>query len=319
MSSTQTAVRDWSGIIVIALLTVIWGSNFFFTKVALAEFAPMPVATARLMIGATVLTLIVFAMGQRLPLQLSLWKWLAPLGILNFGIPFMLMVWAQTTLSSSTASMFIASIPLFTLLFTRMILKTRVSGKRWLGFLIGAGGLIWLTLSTRHETVDLSVGMLPQLAMLLSAICFGLSSIFIRKMPRIEPLPATAAMLWFGTIAQLPLGGPQLAVDIGDVLANHLVSLSDPITIAFIALIFLGVMPTGIGQAMRTFTIQRHGPVFFSIVNYLIPLWATMLGVVVLGETLTPGIMLAFSVVVIGLFLSHDGGFSIGPATSKKT
>jgi drug/metabolite transporter (DMT)-like permease len=309
------AKRDHSGVIVIALLTVIWGSNFFFTKVALNEFAPMPVATARLLIGAAVLTIIVFAMGQRLPMEIRLWKWLAPLGILNFGFPFMLMVWAQTTLSSSTASMFIASIPLFTLLFTRLILKTRVTGKRWFGFLIGTAGLTSLTLSTRHETIDLSVGMLPQLAMLLSAVCFGLSAIYIRKMPRIEPLPATATMLWFGAIAQLPLGGPQLVSDVGEVLANHLTSLSDPVTIAFIALIFLGVMPTGIGQAMRTFTIQRHGPVFFSIVNYLIPLWATMLGVVVLGETLTLPIVLAFAVVVIGLLLSHDGGFSTGPSS----
>ncbi len=77
------------------------------------------------------------------------------------------------------------------------------------------------------------------------------------------------------------------------------------------------IMPTGIGQAMRTFTIQRHGPVFFSIVNYLIPLWATMLGVVVLGETLTAPIVLAFAVVAIGLFLSHDGGFSAGPSQPK--
>ncbi len=318
MNSSVSAVRDWSGVIVIALLTVIWGSNFFFTKVALNQFDPMPVATARLFIGASVLTLIVFAMGQRLPLKLSLWKWLAPLGILNFGIPFMLMVWAQTTLSSSTASMFIASIPLFTLLFTRLILKTAVSAKRWFGFLIGTAGLISLTLSTRHETIDLSVGMLPQLAMLLSAVCFGLSAIYIRKMPKIEPLPATATMLWFGTLTQLPLGGPQLVSDVGNVLANHLVSLSDPVTVAFIALTFLGVMPTGIGQAMRTFTIQRHGPVFFSIVNYLIPLWATMLGVVVLGESLTLGVVLAFAVVVIGLLLSHDGGFSTGPVSNKK-
>lgn len=306
---------DHSGAIVIALLTVIWGSNFFFTKVALDEFAPMPVATARLLIGAAVLTLFVFAMGQRLPMEPRLWKWLAPLGILNYGIPFGLMVWAQTTLSSSTASMFIASIPLFTLLFTRLILKTQVTRKRWLGFLIGTAGLTSLTLSTRHETIDLSVGMLPQLAMLLAAVCFGLSAIYIRKMPKIEPLPATAAMLWFGAIAQLPLGGVQLVTDVGNVLTNHLTSLSDPVTIAFIALIFLGVLPTGIGQAMRTFTIQRHGPVFFSVVNYLIPLWATMLGVVVLGETLTLGIGLAFAVVVIGLLLSHDGGFSTGPSS----
>lgn len=308
--STSTRVSG-GDITLLALLTMIWGSNFLFTKVALAEFAPVQLAIARLLIGALILTLFALLARQQFPMQLRQWAWLIPLGALNFAVPFYLMIRAQVALPSSTAAMFIASIPLFTLLLTRLILKRAVSWRRWTGFMIGFAGLLWLTSSSAAIQVGDDANWFPQALLISACVCFAFSAIYIRKMPPMPPLPATAMMLWFGGLMLVPFGGTDLLVHTRAVMA-HQAGLNDPAFVALLALIFLGVLPTGIGQAMRTLTIQRHGPVFFSIVGYLVPIWATMLGIVVLSEQLTVSVSLAFLTILAGLALSHDGGFSTG-------
>jgi drug/metabolite transporter (DMT)-like permease len=248
---------------------------------------------------------------QKFPMHWRQWAWLIPLGALNFAVPFYLMIRAQVTLPSSTAAMFIASIPLFTLLMTRVILKRAVSWRRWAGFAIGFVGLLWLTRSSTAIQAGSDADWFPQALLISACVCFALSAIVIRKMPPMAPLPATAMMLWFGGLMLVPFGGLALVDHIQAVVAVH-AGWHDPSMVALLALIFLGVLPTGIGQAMRTLTIQRHGPVFFSIVSYLVPIWATMLGIVVLNEQLTLSVTLAFLVILTGLALSHDGGFSTG-------
>ena len=82
-------------VVLLALLVMIWGSNFSFTKVALAEFAPLPLSIARLLVGAVVLTLIALPARQQFPLHWRQCLWLIPIGAMNFAIPFSLMIRAQ--------------------------------------------------------------------------------------------------------------------------------------------------------------------------------------------------------------------------------
>lgn len=310
-AATENPGASGRDVILLALLVMIWGSNFLFTKVALAEFAPLPLSIARLLVGAVMLTLIALPLRQSFPLHWRQWLWLIPIGAFNFAIPFYLMIRAQVSLPSSAAAMFISSIPLFTLLLTRWILRRPVSLRRWSGFAIGFAGLLWLTGSSTSVQESSSTSWEPQLLLIAACVCFAFSAIFIRKMPPMPPLPATAMMLWFGSLMLIPFGGVDLLRQVHGIATNH-AGINDPALIALLSLGFLGILPTGIGQAMRTFTIQRHGPVFFSIVGYLVPVWATLLGILVLGESLTVPVALAFLTILAGLALSHDGGFSTG-------
>jgi drug/metabolite transporter (DMT)-like permease len=152
-----------------------------------------------------------------------------------------------------------------------------------------------------------------QVALLGAAMMFAIGSIIIRRMPVMPALPATSFLLILGGALLLPFGGHHALGIATDIITDNpgaaaLTSLS--------ALLFLALIPTGFGQFMRTHTIQHYGPVFYSLVGYFVPIWATVLGVMILGEPITTEIAIAFAVIMAGLLLAHDGGFAVNSKSS---
>ncbi|MGC1442469.1 MAG: EamA family transporter [Burkholderiaceae bacterium] len=306
---------DRKGIGALSLLTIVWGSSFLLISLSLREFTPAEVVSARLILGGLFLVVMVYLTGQSMRGLAQHWKWLLVVGSLNYAIPFYSLAWAQQTVPSSTTAIFMSGIPLFTLLMTRVILRETVSTRRWLGFAIGFAGLVWLTGSASLDGLadldDLSMRH-GQFVLLIACIFFALGSIIIRRMPRMPALPATAVMLVTGGLILLPFGGYGAAGKAVDILAQDL-SNPGPAVGILAALVFLALIPTGFGQFMRTFTIQSYGPVFYSIVGYLVPIWATILGIWILNETISVDVIVAFAVILAGLLLAHDGGYSMQP------
>lgn len=307
MNKTATAARDLGGIASLVAMVVIWGSSFMLITLSLDAFTPSQLVSVRLILGGLFLLLLVAMQRGNLSGILEHWRWLLLVSVLNYALPFYTVVWAQQTVPSSIAAIFMSAIPLFTLLLTRTILGQAVTPRRWIGFLIGLGGLLWLAGDSALSGIGASGMLAGQLALLGAAMFFALGSIIIRRMPAMPAMPATAVLLILGGILLLPFGGYEALGRTIEVLSSSNTTLH----IGLAALVFLALIPTGFGQFMRTYTIQQYGPVFYSLVGYFIPIWATVLGVMVLNEPITLEILMAFAVILVGLLLAHDGGFAV--------
>ncbi len=282
---------DWIAYGALAILVLIWGSTFAATRIALEGFSPMAVASGRLGLAAIIIVAFTFATGHRLPKGRSEWGWVALLGVVNFAFPFSLIAWGQLVVPSSITATYISAIPLFVLLFSWLILKQQISLRKWIGFAIGFAGLVYLA----HPWQVLGEGgsLLPHFAILFATSGMALGSIVIRLMPNLHPLTAMSGAMIVATLVSLPFGGAALW--------SAEVSMRP-----LLGLLLLGTMSTGVAQVLRFFTVKRTSAVFVSIVGYLIPIWAGVLGVVILGEVITLTAVFAYTLIIIGLLIARD-------------
>lgn len=292
-SPRETGLRQ-DGLAYGALLTlaVVWGSSFALMVLALEDVSPLGVAVGRAIFAALTVGLIAGALGQ-IPRSFESWAWCAALGALGILAPFTLVAWGQQFVPTSVAAILLAGGPLFMLLFTRLLGET-VSLRRWLGFGVGLLGIVTLM----GPEALLALGgptTLAQLACLSAAACNAATSLLIRRMPPIGAVEATAGSQIAAACLALPL-------------VPFAVPSEMPGQVPLFAILFLGIVQTGLAQMLRYWTVKRSGPVFLSTVGYLIPLWATFLGLAFLGEALSLSDIAAFLLILGGLAIAQSRG-----------
>lgn len=290
-AALRADARSWA---LVAALTTIWGSSFFLIAVALRGFAPLPLAAGRVGFAALALGLALIAMGARPPREARVWGWCAALGAVGLALPFTLLAWGQQTVPSGVAAIYVASVPLFVLALSRVVFGDRIRPRQWAGFAVGLAGVGWLA---GPEALSGLAGGTPlgQAACLGAAAGYASAAMIVRAMPPVEPLAATAAAHVAAAALLLPFG-----------LAGLPETVPPPGPLA--ALVTLGVVQTGLAQFLRFVAIKRAGPVFVSIVAYLIPIWAGFLGVAFLGEALGARTAGAYGLILAGILIARNGG-----------
>jgi drug/metabolite transporter (DMT)-like permease len=289
-AALRADARSWA---LVAALTTIWGSSFFLIAVALDGIAPLPLAAGRVGFAALALGLALIAMGARLPREARVWGWCAGLGAVGLAAPFTLLAWGQQSVPSGVAAIYIASVPLFVLSLSRFVFGDPVRMRQWAGFAVGVGGVGWL--AGPEALAGLTGGAaLGQAACLGAAAGYASAAMIVRAMPPVEPLSATAAAHLAAAALLLPLGLAGLPEAV-------------PPTGPLAALVTLGVVQTGLAQFLRFVAIKRAGPVFVSIVGYLIPIWAGFLGVAFLGEALSAQAVGAYGLILAGILIARSG------------
>ncbi len=290
---SASAVPDRRSWIYLALLTMIWGASFYLIAISLTGFSFGFVAAGRVTLAAVALVGVLLATGRRVPAWGVEWAWCAAIGIVGLAGPFMLQSWAIRTVPSSMVALYLSAIPILVLLLSRIIFRDYVSPLKWLGFVLGTLGLALLTWSaTGGGTLEFG-GWPGQVACLTAALCYAMAAQIVRAMPHVPPLPATAATHISASVVLLPVGISEFPVQVppwGPVLA----------------LLMLGLVQTGLAQYMRMVTVRRAGPVFVSTVGFLIPVWAGILGVGLLGETVTPGAVASYVLILGGVYLARS-------------
>jgi len=283
-------IKDGKAVASVAILTMIWGSSFFLTTMALEGFHPLAVAFSRVGLAGLVLVPVAIFSGVGLPVGR---EWIAALvlGGVGLTLPQSMLAYAQQVLHSGTVSIFIAAVPLFILLLARLFLGEAISARRWFGFAIGFGGL--LVLAGPSALAGLAGDGPAVLMAMIAAVCYAISSVAIRGMNAMHPLRATAGAMVAGTIVSAPFG------------LSHIPEVM-PSFNAVAGILALGLFPTGIAQILRYYTVRRSGPVFASIVGYLIPIWAGFLGVLVLDESLGLHEFSAYALILTGLLVARE-------------
>ncbi len=287
-------------------LSAIWGSSFLFIKVADRALGPNEVALARVAIGAFVLCLLLAVRRQALP-PARVWGHLAFVALVGNAIPFTLFAFGETHVSSVLAGLFNATTPLMTLLVALVVLRgERPSRNATLGLWLGFVGVLVILGPWSGVHGGALAG---DIACLVAALMYGVMITYTRRFVSplgLAPVSLAAAQLICAT-GELTLTLPLFARSPGHITASVALSL-----------LALGALGTGLAFALSHHLIATAGATTASTVTYIMPLWATTLGVVVLGEKLTWYEPIGAVIVLAGVAMSQQLWGSVRAARARR-
>jgi drug/metabolite transporter (DMT)-like permease len=297
-------VRSPRPAVVLALggLYVVWGTTYLAIHVAIQTIPPFFLAASVFTVAGLLLIAIVAATGGLSGGMRPFRYWrsalLVGIGLVTFGNG--LLSWAEQYVPTSIAALVVATVPIWLALFARVFLGERLRSLVVVGLCLGFAGFVILIAPTKGEVVNLiGVG-----ALLLVTIGWSVASVYSKKasLPANVFLAAGMQMFCGGLVTFV------VALVLGDGQRFHLSHVSLSSLAAYVYLVGAGaVFGIGIFQ-----WLVRNAP--FSLVGtyaYVNPIVAAMLGVILLGEHLSPRILLAGAVIIAGVALVVAGqGFN---------
>lgn len=254
-------------------LSVLWGGSFFFGKVALAQLPPFTIVFCRVSLAAAVLNLVLVASGRRMPRDFRLWGAFLVMGMLNNLIPFSLIFWGQTHISSGLASILNATTPLWTVVLAHFLTKDeRMTVNRLSGVVLGFIGVIVMV--GPSALAGLGVNIVAQLAVLGAALSYGFAAIFGRRFMGIPPLITAAGQLTGATVMMLPI----------TIVVDKPWTLLPVNFVTWGAVLGLAVLSTSMAYIIYFRVLATAGATNVLLVTFLIPVSALLLGMTILGE-----------------------------------
>lgn len=287
---------DW---LLLAFLSLLWGASFFFAAVAVLDIPPLTLVLARVALAASILLPIARALGYSLPKGLAAWRSYAVLAILNNLIPFSLIFYGQTHIASGLASVLNATTPLFALIVARLFAGEPLTAAKVGGVLIGILGVaILMGPDVLSANASSTLGMLCVLA---AALSYGLSALWMRRLREDPPMLSAQAQLLCSTLLLLPLAA----------LVDRFWEVGVPGLPAAAAVLGLAALSTALAYIVFFRISATAGPGNVMLVTLLIPVSATGLGALVLGERLALN-QIAGALVIASALLVIDGRLLAG-------
>ena len=283
-------------------LVAMWGSSFMLVKVALQAIGPLHLVAGRLVIGAAVLAALLLALGRRWPQGRRMWGFFLAMAITGNALPFLLISWGQQGIDSGLAGILMAVMPLTTLVLAHfLVADERLSGARVGGFLLGFLGIVVLIgPEALLEVSGEGTALLSQLSVLGGAICYAANTVIARRRPDCEPISAAAGVMLLAAGVMLPaawaFGGPLP-------FAGLPVAALPPGPL--FALAALGLVSTALATVVYLKLVTLAGAGFVALINYLIPLWAVLVGMAILDERPAWTALLALGLILAGVALSE--------------
>ena len=297
MTDIRTAdapgAQNWALLITLSL---IWGTSFMSVRVALDGIGPMWVAAGRTLIAAVCLLIAGRFIGQGLSTLGSLraWVYAAGFGIFAAALPFSLLSWGQQHVPSAFAGVSMGTVPLLTLLLAAFFTsETGIGPRRFAGIALGFCGLFALV-GPGAFGGDSALVQWGRVACASSAICYAVSNILGRLAPPMPPIAmATVAML-VSTVVLLPIA----ALTEGAPRVDSQLSL--------LALLWVGLGPTALAGFLQLIVLQSAGPLFLSLVSYMVPMWSVLFGIAILSEQLSLGTFIALGLILSGIAVAQS-------------
>ena len=282
--------RAW---ILFALSSVIWGVPYLFIKIAVdAGLAPAFVAWSRIALGAVLLVPIAWRRGALRGLRGRAGAIVA-YAACEVAVPFVLIAIGEQYLTSSLTAILIATMPLLVaLLSVRFSPADRPTGLRLLGLVIGLGGvvvLLGLDVAGRRDE------LLGAALVLVATLAYAAAPIIVsRRLADLDPLGPVAASLVVATVALLPAGLTALPHGV-------------PGPAALGSILVLGIVCTALGLVVFFQLIAEVGPSRASVITYVNPLVAVVVGVLALGEHVGATSVSGLLLILGGSWLSTSG------------
>lgn len=270
MSGVQNKIKEWSAFV---LLGLVWGSSFLWIKVAVGEIGPFTLVAFRLLFGLLGLLVIMWMQKQSFPRNRRVLLALLFMGAVNTAVPITLVSWGETKIDSGLASILNGTVPLFTIVIAHFWLHDeKITLPRILGLIVGFLGVVVLV-SRDIDLEGLHGSILGQLAVISAAICYATATTFSRRHLRGQsPVVQSTVMLLIGDLLMWTVT-PLVEI-----------KLIPTLPITWFAIVWLGLLGSGLAYMLFFYLINNWGPTRASLVSYTFPVIGLFLGILFLNE-----------------------------------
>jgi drug/metabolite transporter (DMT)-like permease len=271
------------------VLAFIWGWSFLFIKVAGEGLTPTTVAWTRIALGAGVLYAVLYGQRRRVPVDRASLRHYAVVTIAGNIVPFTLLAWGEQHITSALTAVLNASTPLFTALFAAIGLAERLRPVQIAGLALGVVGV---AVAAGVGASDLEGSSTAgALAAIFAGAGYGVAFVYMRRhLVSYPPIVAATGQLATGALLLFPVAAAT-SVAGG-------VSLT-PTRVASILL--LGVLGTGVAYVLNYRIIADIGATKASLVTYIIPVVAVVVGILVLDEPFEARLLVGGALTVAGI------------------
>ncbi len=274
-------------------LGLIWGASYLFIKIGGEQIPPVTFVVGRTAIASIAVAAVLLARQEAFPRwRREIWLPLVVMGITNGVIPYTLITWGETQISSGLAGILVATMPIFTVLLAHwMTPDEKLNANKVAGIVIGFIGVVILFLPDLRRGITLS--LVGALFTVVAAVSYGFATVFAHKYVKgVSHLGAELGQLSSAAVILLPVS---LAVD-------HPWTLR-PSWEAVAALMTLALLGTAFAYLLYYWLIEHAGPTSTALVTYISPVSAILLGALVLHESFDWTAFAGFAGIVAGVAL----------------
>ncbi len=296
MSSISTISRPGGAdLALLALAAIIWASAFSAIKVAVYDVGPVWTAALRVTIGFLALLPIAMWKGIQWPAARSPWTMIVVIAALNMVIPFALISWGLQEVESGIAALLMGTTPFMAMVLGHFFTSDeKINLYKVFGVILGLCGILVVV----GPSMVLGLGSAKfssQVAIICGAWCYVIAGFIMRRVD-MKPLDFTVIALGAGSVMLI------LSALVMEGVPDQL-----PANRIMLALLWLGVFPTGFTYLLRFYLVKKVGVGTFALAMNTIPVFGIIFGSVFLGEAVTIETMIALSLVIGGLLVARLG------------
>ena len=276
-------------LLLLLLLATLWGASYTFIKLGVASIPPVTFIAARTTIAAVLLLAVLRWRGVRMPADVVLWRRFLFQACLNSVIPFTLIAWAEQSVDAGLATILNSSAPIFAFILTICLAHQQsATGRQLFGVI---SGLIGICLIVGVQALS-GIGreLTAELAIIAATVCYAGAAIFGRSFQELDPMLPAAGSLLCGAIVLIPIS----------VVVDHPWTLV-PSGRSILGLLCLSIFSTALAFTIYFRLIRTLGSVGVTSQAYLRVPIGVAIGIVFLGEKLTPATLLGLVCVIVGV------------------
>ena len=281
-------------------LSFMWSLSFIFYRIGVPEFGSLAFASLRVVLaGLTMLVFVLVSKKNRQGIREN-WKALTLVGMFSAAIPFILFAFSARSVNAGVLAVLNASVPMMSGFIASVFFKDRLSKKQILGLVIGVIGVVILMSENLfgEQGATSGSGLLPMAYALLACVGYAAGANITRNyLEKVSPVAITAGSLIIASVIMLP-------VAVYEFPYGKSISLT-----AWVAVICIGVFSTAIALIFMNQLIKSIGPVRATSITLVIPIFAIILGYLLLGEALDTPAIIGSMVILFGTYLSLELSF----------
>ncbi len=290
----QPSIISW---LLLFSLAIIWGVNFLFIKIAVIDVGPITNVFCRLFMASIILYVCMKYTGNKIILTRTYLTFYIAIGALGSAIPFYLISDAERIIDAGIAGVLMSPMPLITLALSAIILKDQnINIIKVLSFILAALGLVVLFGFENLSKLggNNRVEFFSQIFVLLAAICYGVNSIVSKLVPKINFISLATGTTMASTIIISPFAFFYEPFWLESFTGSSIT-----------AIVIQGLFATAIANLLFFKIIELQGPVFLSLINFMIPLIAYFSGVLFLNEIIRVNVLVSLAMILFALYLNH--------------
>ena len=279
------------------LLSAIWGGAFTLNKMALDSFTPEVIVAGRLISGSVFLVALIYFLYKRFSINLAQVNYYLFMSLVGIVIPFIAIITGQKNIDSAMAGILMATMPISTILLSHLFLEDeKMNKQKFIGFIISfLGVFILIYRDDLFIENSISETFESQLLVILGATLYAFAAIYGKKYKITDPLSASTGTILFATFFMtiylifIDQSKPSYS--------NLLLDMN---------ILLLGVLCTAIATIIYFQILQSEGASFISMMNFLIPLWAILFGIIILNDQFSWNYIFGLLVILFGIKLANS-------------